>query len=139
MYLSNCVVCSAVSKGLRRDQDAATMILDMTNQLIPHMSSVSQCGKYCSETLANGRTTLVNTFGVYWTKRGDLFNPPTRCAIVRCMTNFILVSCVHAADVISFESDRSRCLVIMQSLDVAGIWIRLLAVLDLKQIFPVSQ
>jgi len=72
------------------------MVLDMTNQLIPHLNAASQHADCCKETLANCCKTLVNTFGVYWTKRGDLYNPATRCAIVRCMTNFILV-CVCVA------------------------------------------
>ena len=69
------------------------MVLDMTNQLIPHLHATSQSAECCKETLSNCRKTLVNTFGVYWTKRGDLCNPATRCAIVCCMTNFILVRC----------------------------------------------
>lgn len=87
----NCVMCSEVSKRHRKDQNVAVAILDMTNQLIPHLRGASQSAECCSQTLSNSRTTLVNTFGVYWTKRGDLYNPATRCAIVRCMTNFILV------------------------------------------------
>jgi len=73
------------------------MILDMTNQLIPHLHAAVQSAETesCKETLANSRTTLVNTFGVYWTKRAELYNPATRCAIVRCMTNFVLVCCFH--------------------------------------------
>ena len=88
-------MCSEVSKRLRRDQDVVTMILDMTSRLIPHLHAASQCPEHCNETLSNSRTTLVNTFGVYWTKRGDLYTPATRCAILRCMTDFILVRSSH--------------------------------------------
>jgi len=62
------------------------MAIGMISQLIPHVQAASQrsdCRDSC--------VTLVNTFGVYWTKRQELFTPATRCAIVRCMTDFLQV------------------------------------------------
>jgi len=100
--------CSEVSKSHRRDQDVAAMVLDMTCQLIPHLHAASERAECCTETVTNSCTTLVNTFGVYWTKRGDLYNPATRCAIVRCMTNFILVCVVYTFCGSSAECD-SMC------------------------------
>ena len=70
------------------------MVLDMIRRLIPHLHVASDRTECCMETVVNSRTTLVNTFGVYWTKRGDLYNPATRCAIVHCMTDFVLVCTV---------------------------------------------
>ena len=100
--------CSEVSKSHRRDQDVAAMVLDMTSRLIPHLHAASERAECCMETVANTRTTLVNTFGVYWTKRGDFYNLATRCAIVRCMTDFILVSVVYACCCLSAEYDAIR-------------------------------
>jgi len=93
-------VWSAVSKRHRRDQDVALLVLDMTTQLIPHLQAAAQGPDRCSETLTNCRKTLVNTFGVYWTKRGELYNAATRCAIVHCITDIILVCsvcCLHCS------------------------------------------
>ena len=86
--------CSGVSKSHRRDPDVAAMVLEMTSRLIPYLHTASKRPDCCTETVANSCTALVNTFGVYWTKRRDLYNPATRCAIVRCMTDFILVCVV---------------------------------------------
>jgi len=85
------IVCSDVSKTHRRDQDVAQMVLRMIDQLIPHLHALSERGNCSRETVANSRTTLVNTFGVYWTKREDLYNATTRCSIVHCITSFVLV------------------------------------------------
>ena len=72
------------------------MVLSSIMHLIPHVAVETESNS--SAELKKFRDILVNMFGVYWTKRVDMYNKTTRLMTVRCILAFIQVTLLYSLE-----------------------------------------